>query len=256
MKVIAIYPGRYQPPHRGHLSVYDYLCGKFGEGNVFIATTDAQAPVTSPFSFSDKVQLWTKLGVPASKIVQVKSPYNPVEITREVPDPENTALVIAVSEKDMQGDSARFKFGTKRDGSPSYLQPFPEDAAILAPMTEHGYVLTIPTTNFKVGGIEANSASQIRAAYINGSPEDQEDIIHGLYGDADTQIKQTFDRRLRATEKAVEALKEARKVLKNGVDPKTRAKVLSLVESIRNQEAAREGDLFKEDLQQDYWRER
>jgi len=255
MRVIAVFPGRFQPAHLGHLSVYDYLCGKFGAANVFIATSDARAPMTSPFSFSDKAQMWTLLGVPASKVVQVKNPYNPVEITSEVPNPEDTALVIAISEKDMSGDGARFKFGTKKDGTASFMQPFPGDAADLAPLTQHAYVLTIPTSTFKVQGADANSASEIRKAYLDGNDDDRRAIVHDLYGSDDPAIKKTFDQRLAVTDDTANLLKEARRQLPV-CEGHTRQKFARLIESVRQMERAVEGTVFTEELVQNYFRER
>lgn len=207
MKTLVVFPGRFQPPHRGHLSVYDYLNSHFD--TVFIATTDRQAPVTSPFSFADKVQIWSQMGVPPGKIVKVKSPYNPVEITSEVPDPEHTALVLAVSSKDMQGDGARFKFGKKRDGSPSYLQKFETEKKLL-PMTEHAYVLTIPTALFALADSSASSATEIRDRYIAANDADRDRILSDLYGEPSPTIKSTFDSRLAVTERANHLLAEAR----------------------------------------------
>ena len=102
MNYLVIYPGRFHPFHLGHKASYDYLVGKYGADAVYIATSDKQAPVTSPFSYSDKVEMMTKLGVPASHIVKVKNPYQATEITDNL-GPEqkaDTVLIFAVSAKD------------------------------------------------------------------------------------------------------------------------------------------------------------
>ena len=52
MRTIVIYPGRFQPGHKGHKSSYDYLANKFGAENVYVATSNVTAPVTNPFSFA------------------------------------------------------------------------------------------------------------------------------------------------------------------------------------------------------------
>ena len=39
-KLVVVYPGRFQPFHRGHLSAYRWLCKKFGKENVWIATSN------------------------------------------------------------------------------------------------------------------------------------------------------------------------------------------------------------------------
>ena len=206
MRTIVIYPGRYQPPHKGHKSSYDYLTKKFGENNVFVATSDVVAPMTSPFSYPDKVEMLTKLGIPASHIVQVRNPYQAQEITRDIPNPEDTALVFAVPEKDMTDEKPRFTFGVKKNGEPSYMQPYPENGKKLQPLTKHGYVMVTPTTTFKVKGKNANSATAIRKLYIDGNDNDRKQIIHDLYGVDDSAIKDIFDKKLGVAKKTKEVV--------------------------------------------------
>ena len=226
MRTIVIYPGRFHPFHRGHKASYDYLVQKFGAGNVFIATSDVQAPVTSPFSYSDKVAMINKLGIPTGKVARVKSPYQATEITGQIDDKEHTALIFAVSEKDMQGDEARFKFGTKKNGEPSYMQPMPVDGK-LQPMSKHAYVMITPTVNFKVKGIDANSASQIRKLYLAGNDADRNQIIADLYGEVDSHIRDIFDQRLAVTQNTQDLVAEAR--IKN---PSRAVKLLEAIASL------------------------
>jgi hypothetical protein len=97
---IVVYGGRFQPFHKGHKKVYDALVSKFGSKNVYIATSDVQDSDKSPLSFNDKKEIATKLfGIPSSKFVKVKKPYQPVEILRGYDD-VTTALIVAVGEKD------------------------------------------------------------------------------------------------------------------------------------------------------------
>ena len=208
MNYLVIYPGRFHPFHRGHLASYEYLTKKFGDNAVYIATSDVQAPVTSPFSYADKVQMITTLGIPASHVVRVKNPYQAKEITDNLSSEEknSTALIFAVSEKDMLEGSARFRFGVKKNGEPSYLQPMPENQKQLEPMSKHAYVMVTPTVNFKVRGTDANSASQIRQLYIKGNDADRNNTIVDLYGELIPQLRATFDTRLGTTERVQEVI--------------------------------------------------
>jgi len=194
MNYLVIYPGRFHPFHLGHKASYDWLIDQFGENSVYIASSNVQDPETSPFEFSDKVKMATKLGVPTGRIVNVKNPYQATEITSALSDEEkaNTVLVFAVSAKDAQ----RFNFAPKKDGSPGYLQPLPEDKKGVKPMTKHGYVAVTPTVNFKVKGVDANSASQIRKLYHDGNDNDRDQIIVDLYGAADPELRAIFDKQL------------------------------------------------------------
>ena len=194
MNYLVIYPGRFHPFHLGHKASYDWLTKQFGENSVYIASSNVQDPDTSPFTFADKVAMMTKLGVPVSHIVNVKNPYQATEITSSLADEEkqNTALVFAVSAKDAE----RFSFAPKKDGSPSYLQPLPENKKGLKPMTKCGYIAITPTVNFKVKGVDANSASQIRKLYLDGNDNDRKQIITDLYGAPDAELQAIFDERL------------------------------------------------------------
>jgi hypothetical protein len=187
MNYLVIYPGRFHPFHIGHKASYDWLTNQFGENSVFIASSDKQDPETSPFKYEDKVKMATKLGVPAGRIKQVKNPYQATEITNALSDEEktNTVLVFAVSAKDAE----RFNFAPKKDGSPGYLQPLPENKKGIEPMTQHGYVAITPTVNFRVQGADANSASQIRKLYTDGNDNDRNQIIADLYGQPDSELR-------------------------------------------------------------------
>jgi hypothetical protein len=206
MNVIVIYPGRFHPFHRGHMASYEYLTKRFGDSAVYIATSDVQAPITSPFSYTDKVEMMTTLGVPVSHIVKVKNPYQSREITDSLSleEKSTTALIFAVSEKDMQEGSARFQFGVKKNGEPTYLRPMPKNEQQLEPMSKHAYVMVTPTVNFRVQGADANSASQIRQIYIRGSDADRDNIILDLYGEAVPRLRDTFDARLGTSERVQE----------------------------------------------------
>jgi hypothetical protein len=194
MNYLVIYPGRFHPFHQGHKASYDWLTNQFGQNNVYIASSSVQAPDTSPFEFSDKVKMATKLGVPASHVVNVKNPYQATEITSTLSAEEkaNTALIFAVSAKDAE----RFNFAPKKDGSPGYLQPVPDNKKNMQPMTKHGYVAITPTVNFRVKGANANSASEIRKIYRDGNDTDRLQIITDLYGAPDPELKAVFDERL------------------------------------------------------------
>ena len=109
MNYLVVYPGRFHPFHQGHLASYEYLTKKYGADNVYVATSDVQDPASSPFSYADKVAMMTKLGIPASHIVQVRNPYQAQELVNNLPEEvrNNTALIFAVSSKDMMSEKPR-----------------------------------------------------------------------------------------------------------------------------------------------------
>ena len=208
MNKIVIYPGRFHPFHKGHFASYQFLVREYGADSVYIASTNSQAPLTSPFSFEEKKQMAGLLGVPEDKFVQVKNPYRSEEITGRVNNPEDTVLIFAVSEKDV----GRFTF-TKKDGTPSYMQPMPKDEAQMKGMTDNAYVTLTPTVTFKVQGQDANSASQIRSAYVKADEAERKDILKDLYGTVDKNVKAIFDKKMSVVEQLslmMTTLKESR----------------------------------------------
>jgi hypothetical protein len=269
MNYLVIYPGRFHPFHRGHQASYDYLTRQYGENNVYIATSDVTAPITSPFKFDDKVKMITRLGIPSSHVVKVKNPYQAKEITSSLGPEEknNTVLIFAVSAKDMQPASdgnasgPRFQFGIKRNGEPSYLQPMPENTKQLQPMSKHAYVAVTPTVAFRVQGADADSAKQIRNLYMNSSPENRDNIIADLYGEAYPDLRDIFDASLGTAERVQEVIYGTPIVDAGTKEPgirEHRKKLAKLLENIQSLEHQVEQSHLpdQEDLVEDYIEER
>jgi hypothetical protein len=203
MNVIVVYSGRFEPPHQGHLSSYNELEKKFPDAKILIVSSGITAPITHPFKFEDKVELFVKLGVPAGNIIQSKSPYQIPELRADLSEDEqaDTILIFAVSKKDQQNIpekkiKPRFSFGIKKNGDKSYMQPYPGNVKQCLPMTKHAYVYETTTKTFKVLGKDVEGATAIRDAYTNGNENEREHIIHDLYGKDDQAIKDLFDQRL------------------------------------------------------------
>lgn len=171
-EILVVYPGGFHPFHRGHSSVYNHLTKKFPGSDVYVAATDTRSE--RPFSFDDKQFLAGQSGVPADNFVQVKSPYQAKEITQAY-DPKKTILVFAISEKDKD----RFNFAPKKDGSPSYFQPWSDNAD--STMDKHGYIYVVPKVDFKIAGETVDSASKIRNMYSSGDDNLRQKIVMDLY---------------------------------------------------------------------------
>lgn len=204
MNTLVIYPGRFHGFHKGHKSVYDLLAKKFGQSNVYIATSNKVDPPKSPFTFNEKKQIITFAGVPADRVVQTTNPYVAKEITSNY-DADNTVLFFAVSEKDMAEDP-RFQFKPKKDGSPSYFQPYKKGAK-LEPLSKHGYIITVPTLDFTVNGKPVRSASELRAEFAASDSETQKRIITDMYGQYSPEIHQLMKAKI--IESRINQLKES-----------------------------------------------
>jgi len=156
--IIAIYPGRFQPFGKHHANAFKWLQQQFGQANAFIVTSDKVDPPKSPFNFNEKKQIISQYGF--NNIIQVKNPYKAEELMNNH-NPEETAVVFMVGEKDMKEDP-RFKIGTKKDGSPSYFQSYKDNKGNLQGFNKHGYLITAPHISIAIPGYGEMSGTELR----------------------------------------------------------------------------------------------
>lgn len=192
-QVKVIYPGRFQPPHKGHAKVYEYLCQKFGTDNVYVVTSDKVEMPKSPFNFAEKAKMWALTGVNTDRVLMDPQPYRAQGVVSQW-DATNTILLFAVSEKDMAEDP-RFSFKPKKDGSPSYFQQF-TNLKQCETLDKHAYMMTVPTFDFTVLGKPANSATQIRAQFDEADLATQRQIVTDLFGKFDNNVFNIMKARL------------------------------------------------------------
>jgi hypothetical protein len=188
---VAIFPGRFQPFHAGHYSIYKKLVNEFGEDNVYIVSSDVTDPTRSPFGFDEKKQIMMQMfGIPDDKVVQVKSPYAPKELTANLPP--DTTTVYAMSEK----DSDRLKGG-------KYFQPY-DPATSSGGYGEQGYVMIAPEMQLQLDGRNI-SGTQVRALLGNPKITDEmkKEIFTKIYGKFDPEI---FKKIVKTTTDSEEAL--------------------------------------------------
>ena len=197
-KIIAIYPGRFQPAGRHHKAAFEWLQTIFGEENTFIATSSRVERPKSPFDFSEKQNILSAHGIPVQSIVETKNPYKAEEITRRY-DPDTTAVVYMVGKKDMQEDK-RFKNvgGVLKSGQPSYLQDFEKNKHNLRPLRQSGYIIVAPHISLPVEGFGEMSGTVLRDALAQSDPDTFEKIM-GFY---DEEMHQLIKMKLRPEEGA------------------------------------------------------
>lgn len=194
MNTLVVYPGRFQPWHKGHRAVYDYLVKNFGRDRVFIATSNKIDPPRSPFSFSEKLQFMHLTGISNDIVVETRDPYKVPELVQKV-NPVTTKLIFAVSQKDMDEDP-RFKFGTKKDGTPTYFQPMPKNVQDMQSLDRHAYIMVVPTFEFKVLGEPMRSATEVRAQFGGADEKTQAAIIKDLFGSYSREVHDIMRQKL------------------------------------------------------------
>lgn len=191
-QVIVLYPGRFQPFHLGHRDVFESLQAKYGRDNVFIATSNKVELPKSPFNFTEKVAFMTAAGVPADRILEVKSPYVlPAQF-----DPANTIFIVAVGAP----DADRLKPGSyKKDGSAGYYQNF-EGVDKSQTADKHGYVI-IASEREKVitlGGkkYDASHGTESRALWnmVRGDGKLRAEYLTQMFGRNDPELAKILDK--------------------------------------------------------------
>lgn len=178
-RTVVIFPGRFQPFHKGHADTYRALQARFPGADVWIATSGKQGP-DSPFSFEERKQLAELLGIPGGRIAQTVSPYRADEIEANY-DPNRDNIIFALSKK----DEGRIGFGVKKDGSPSYMQPY-EPNKPLQPFDHksgHSYVIVAPIVTFKVAGKSITGATDIRDMLMQGNAKLTSQVLKDMYGE-------------------------------------------------------------------------
>lgn len=199
MRILAIVPGRFHPPHPGHAASFAYMSKRFGLNNTYLAMSQKVEQPRSPFQVGDRAKMGMCLGIPKENIISVHYPYSAKEyLDRFNLDPADTIVVFGVGKKDM-AENPRFTFEGDINSS-SYMQPYPADGKNLQPASSRVYVVTTPTTPFKVGGKTMTDAHSIRNAYATSDSNARDNILSDLYGRYSKHLKPIFDNNVRLDE--------------------------------------------------------
>ena len=199
MKQVVIFVGKFQPPHAGHVSACRLLQERFSDADVHIEATVKMDGKDRPFSWDDKKAIFDLVSL-GDIVYSVVTPYQYTEAERILNlNLNETVLIYAVGKKDMQ-EERRFSFEPKKNGDPSYLQPYPNDGNFF-PGSDHGHVFEVPEFTFQIempNGkyCELSSSTEVRTLFRNSSHEEQKSIIHSLYGKYDPYIHQIMRDRL------------------------------------------------------------
>jgi len=195
-KIIAVYPGRFQPMGKHHKAAYDWMVSQFGANNSYIVTSDKVCLPDSPFCFDEKERIAQAYGIPVSVIKNERIVYAPSRYSfMQNEDPEKTAVAVVVGEKDLKAsydpktdsiEKPRFEAGktldgTKRDGSPTYFKSYNPNVPLQG-YKMHGYIIQAPHQTVDIEGAEM-SGSELRR-YLPSSSEEEFENVMG-FSDAD-----------------------------------------------------------------------
>jgi len=171
MRQIVIMPGGFHPFHAGHAALYKSAIAAFNNADTYVAATNDTK--TRPFPFAIKEKLAKLAGVADKHFVQVKSPFQPREITDHY-NPAEDVLIFVRSEKD-RNESPK-PGGTKKDGTPAYFQPW--TGKNLQPFGKQAYIAYLPTVEFGPG---ISSATEIRTAWPKLDDRRKTAMVMSLY---------------------------------------------------------------------------
>jgi hypothetical protein len=194
-------PGGFHPFHPGHKSLYDWAVETFGKENVYVAATNDTS--TRPFPFNVKQKLAGMAGVPASKFIQIKSPFNALSYEGILGNPSKTSLVFVRSEKD-QGTHPLPDQIRKSDGMPGYLISF-KGKDQLQPAESHAHIAYGPTIDFNFSGMNIKSATQLREKWPTLSEQEKLEAAELMYPGNSKVAVQLLDQALGSGEEVQEA---------------------------------------------------
>ena len=162
-RVIAIYPGRFQPMGLHHSKTYNWLSEQFGIDNTFIGTSNKTEIPSSPFNFKEKQKIIESYGI--KNVTQVTNPYIASEILENF-DSKTTSVVFLIGEKDEKRLSGKF------------FHTWNENATI--PYTDGAYVLVAPHISINENNNELSGTS-IRKS-LGGDSPNKEKIFESIFG--------------------------------------------------------------------------
>jgi len=201
-RTVVVFPGRFQPFHKGHKTLYDKAKKKFPNADFFIATSDikpelaAKDPQRYPFTFEEKKQIIVATGIPENEVVKTNQPYKPVEILQNY-NKDIDKVIFIVGMKDMLEDP-RFSFKPLKTGAPSYFQPYKDNIPMKAfGEGGHGYIYAPGTITFSIDGAPSTSASQLRDTYKIADEKKRMRIVVDVVGRPDQKIFDLFNKKLK-----------------------------------------------------------
>ena len=182
MRIVCIYPGRFQPFHTSHYTVYKYLVSKFGANNVYIVTSN-KVQAKSPFNFKEKVLIMNRLfGIPTSQILYSTTPYR-VESLYSKFNKDNTVLVYASTEKDPRLSPGKYFRGQ-----------LPKDPK---PYSQQAYTIPVPYMSNKFEGQEI-SGTTVRNLFSSSmlSSQQKKKAFKLIFGKYDESVFKLFMNKL------------------------------------------------------------
>jgi cytidyltransferase-like protein len=173
----VVYGGRFQPFHKGHYAVYKQLCKQFGEGAVWIATSNktnfnpANGDV-SPFTFDERAEIMTQMfGISPDKVIKCKNPaFSPSEVLEQYKAPVICVMVAGDKDVGRYKDSDSYQPYPMKGGKPV---PFDNVSSTLKTASGDPATFYYVINNARDG---EQSGTTIRAAFTKAGDDHDEQV--------------------------------------------------------------------------------
>lgn len=189
-KLIVVYPGKFQLFHLKHAAIFNKLKEMFPEAMIHIATTNEIRKDEQPFDYEDKLQMMVASGINPNDVVKTGQPYSAPELVNKY-DKDATKIIFVVGKQDIKGPNAKFMFGKKKDGKPSYHKIF-KDKESIEPISKHIYVMPLPKVEYNRNDTNVKTSREIRETFKRSNENQRKQIIVDLYGKFKPEIYKLF----------------------------------------------------------------
>ena len=156
VQTVAVFPGSFKPPHKGHMAVVEYLADRFDKVIVFVSDPKKAENI--------------RMNLPASKSAEIFNIYiaeagladKAVALASSLPTPIAAAFGYAVQER--FDPPAKVYFATSEKDADRYPQTTLDKQAVKNPTLRSLHSITLPAITGPQGVV---SAKQLRAIIAN-----------------------------------------------------------------------------------------
>lgn len=169
----VVFPGRFQPFHRGHYETYQNLVDRFGRNKVYIATDDRVEPRVNPFTFRQKKEIMTSIfDIPNEHVLKAENPKNPDDLF------EDYNIAVFATSEDKEEDLEEWTSEKYEEGGGDYYY-------------------SISPKNFEYKGQPVTSINILEVFRRQDIDErDKQEFFEYLYGQFDEHVYDMMTRRL------------------------------------------------------------
>jgi cytidyltransferase-like protein len=201
-KLLAvIYPGRFQPFHKGHFAAFKQLSKWFDKDNVWIATSDK---TTNPddkedvsfLDFTERKELMVTLyGLNPDHIVKCKNPaFSPVEVLGMYKAPVVCVMAVGAKDAERYKSSKLFEPYPMIKGRPAPFESVANKLSTANDKTVMYYVI-VPHAE---GGLSGTKCREMLAAVKSEKSADAQAVMKKCFGTYNADIARMIISNLKA----------------------------------------------------------